>query len=46
MGNVSARLHIFAATTLGRGREASPKLGRLLIIIIINNNLVEFLKTL
>ena len=31
------------ARTLGRGRVASPTLGRLLIIIIINN-LVEFLK--
>ena len=29
MGDVDARVHIFTATALGRGRVASPKLGSL-----------------
>ena len=29
MGDVDARVHIFTATALGRGRVASPTLGRL-----------------
>ena len=29
MGDVNARVHIFTATALGRGRMASPALGRL-----------------
>ena len=28
MGDVDAKVHIFAATALGRGRMASPTLGR------------------
>ena len=28
-GDVAARVHIYTATTLGRGREASPMLGHL-----------------
>ena len=39
------RIQIFTAMTLGRGRVASPTLGRLLIKKIINN-LVEFFNIL
>ena len=35
---MDARVHIVAETALGRGRVASPMLGRLLIIIIIKLN--------